>query len=134
MNANVKDKKLRSMLVDCLKEHKKQYGYWYERPYTKHTFLDICTQHNDITLQDLIDRANEEGKSYKDTVVSGYSQEDYDGYNETFVYMEYKRKATDEEWFEEISESLSPQHELNRWNQYLTLKKEFEEWDTQFTA
>jgi hypothetical protein len=122
----MKDKKLRSMLADCIKEHKKRYGYRYERPYTLKTICDVNTSHTEVTLEYLIDCAENQCSDFKDIMVSGYSQDDYDGYPEYFVQMQVKVKATDAEWFEEISDYLSPQHELRKWNQYLALKKEFE--------
>jgi hypothetical protein len=122
----MKDKKLRSMLADCIKEYKKRYGYWYERPYTLKTICDVNTNQTEVTLEYLIDCAEHQCSDLKDIMVSGYSQDDCDGYPEYFVQMQVKVASSDAEWFDEISNTLSPQQDVKRWNQYLQLKKEFE--------
>ena len=122
----MKDTKLRSMLADCLKEYKRRYGYWYERPYTLKTICDVCTAHEEVTLDRLISEAAERCYDPKDILVSGYSQDNYDEYPEYWVEMLVKLKVTDQEWFEEIGNTLSPRHEMERWRRYLELKKEFE--------
>ena len=118
------DAKLRSMIVDCIKEHKKRYGWWYDRPYTIKTVYEENINIKEVTLQDLIDIVRDSGYSLDNLIVGGFSQDSDYGYD-GFVHLDLKVLASDEEWFEEISDYLSPSHELQRWNQYLRLKKEF---------
>lgn len=123
----MKDKQLRSMLVDCIRYHKKVYGYWYERPYTLKTICDVNTNQVDVTLQYLLRCAEDHGVHPKDIQVVGYSQDDYDGYPECFVQMDVKVVASDAEWFDEISNFLSPQWQYDRYKKYWSMKEEFED-------
>jgi len=123
----MKDKKLRSMLVDCIRYHKKTNKYWFERPYTLKTICDVNTNHVDVTLEYLLECAEERGVSPKDVQVVGYSRDDYDGYSESFVSMDVKVASSDAGWLEEISNYLSPQWQYDRYKQYWNMKGEFED-------
>jgi hypothetical protein len=59
--------------------------------------------------------------------VVGYSQDDYDGYPEYSVQMDVKVGASDAEWFDEISNFLSPQWQYDRYKKYWSMKEEFED-------
>lgn len=84
----MKDKALRSKLVDCLKWYKKQHGYWYSRPVEDKEFFETKTDIDSISLQALVNESEENGHDVKNVFVNGYSVTDYDGYLDNYVSLE----------------------------------------------
>lgn len=122
----MKDKQLRKQLADSLCYYKKLYEDWYERPYTMKTIQEWNTNiDGDITLQTMLEVAEENGYSLDELVVDGFSQKGWDDYDENFIQLVVKEPSTDKEWFDDVANSLSPQWEYDRYKQYLELKKEY---------
>lgn len=122
----MKDKKLRSMLVDCVLFYKRTYSSWYERPFTHESLLDINVNCDNLSIGSCMELCVKLGKNPKQVYIFPRVGEDYDGYSENFVEIYTNRKSSDAEWFEEISDHLSPRWEKERYDTYLRLKGEFE--------
>ena len=122
----MRDKKLRAMLVDCILFYKKTYNSWYERPFTHEALLNTNVDCENLSIESCMELCANLGKNPKQVYVFPRVGEDYDGYPEHFIEIYTNRKSSDAEWFEEISNALSPRREKERYDQYLQLKGEFE--------
>ena len=122
----MKDKKLRAMLVDCILFYKKTYNSWYERPFTHEALLNTNVDCENLSIKSCIELCANLGKNPKQVYVFPRVGEDCDGYPEHFIEIYTNRKSSDAEWFDEISNALSPQWEKERYDTYLRLKEEFE--------
>jgi len=122
----MKDKKLRAMLVDCILFYKRTYNSWYERPFTHEELLNTNVDCENLSIKSCMELCTNLGKNPKQVYVFPRVSEDYDGYPEHFIEIYTTRKSSDAEWFEEISNQLSPQWEKERYDTYLRLKEEFE--------
>ena len=122
----MKDKKLRSMILDCVLHYKKLHGCWYERPYTCETILRTDIGCESLNVQSCLDLCKKLKKNPKQVYIYPHICEDHDGYPEHHIELYTNRKSSDVEWFEEISQAISPQWEKQRYDQYLQLKAEFE--------
>ena len=122
----MKDKKLRAMLVDCILFYKKTYNSWYERPFTHECLLNTNVDCENLSVKSCMELCTNLGKNPKLVYVFPRVGEDCDGYPEHFIEIYTTRKSSDAEWFEEISNQLSPRWEKERYDQYLQLKGEFE--------
>lgn len=122
----MKDKKLRTMLVDCILFYKKTYNSWYERPFTHEELLNTNVDCENLSIESCMELCANLGKNPKQVYIFPRVSEDYDGYPEYFVEIYTNRKSSDAEWFDEISNALSPQWEKERYDAYLKLKEEFE--------
>lgn len=122
----VKNTKLRSMIVDCLVHYKRTNGYWYERPSTSQILRTVNTNIGLMSAQDCLELCKEYGKNPRDVYIEPQVFEDCDGYPEYQLDFYTTSKATDEEYYEEIAQALSPSWEKQRYDQYLQYKEEFE--------
>ena len=122
----MRDKKLRAMLVDCILFYKKTYNSWYERPFTHEALLNTNVDCENLSIESCMELCANLGKNPKQVYVFPRVGEDYDGYPAHFIEIYTTRKSSDAEWFEEISEALSPRGEKERYDTYLQLKGEFE--------
>jgi len=122
----MKDKRLRAMLVDCILFYKKTYNSWYERPFTHEELLNTNVDCENLSVKSCMELCTNLGKNPKQVYVFPRVSEDYDGYPEHFIEIYTNRKSSDAEWFEEISDALSPKWEKERYDTYLRLKEEFE--------
>ena len=122
----MKDKKLRGMILDCLIRYKEIYGHKYNRP-TKsvdvHTF-ELTHIYGEPSLKDILSVCDGDiSKIYVKEIVT----QDWDGYPENSLRVYKFEKVSDEEYFDEISNVLSPEYDYKRYNQYFKLKEEFGE-------
>jgi len=122
----MKDMKLRSMLVDCVLFYKRTYNLWYGRPFTHEILLETSVDCDNLSVASCTELCVRLGKNPKQVYIFPRVSEDYDGYPEHFIEIYTNRKSSDAEWFEEISNALSPRLEKERYDQYLQLKGEFE--------
>ena len=122
----MKDKKLRAMLVDCILFYKKTYNSWYDRPFTHEELLNTNVDCENLSIESCMELCANFGKNPKQVYVFPRVSEDYDGYPEHFIEICTNRKSSDAEWFDEISNALSPKWEKERYDTYLRLKEEFE--------
>lgn len=122
----MKDKKIRAMLLDCILHYRKLYGCWYERPFTDETILNTDIRIESLSVASCLELCNNLGKNPKRVYIYPHVYDDCDGYPEHHVELYTRRKVSDEEWFEEICEALSPKWQKERYDQYLQLKEEFE--------
>ena len=122
----MKDKKLRAMLVDCILRYKSLHGMWYERPFTNEILSTVSVDVSPLSVKESLELCKELGISPDNAYLYPQVIEYSDGYPETFIEVSTNRRVTDAEWFEEISNALSPRREKERYDQYLQLKGEFE--------
>lgn len=113
----MKDAKLRSQLMDCLKYFKQLHGYWQQRELVDES---IDTLYQETSLKDIIDQYSAHG----DVWIEGYSVEDHDGFKECRLHIFKKRKQTDQEYFDSVCEVLGG-YDQHEYNQYLRLAQKY---------
>ena len=120
----VKGTKLRRMIADCLMYFPKNERGFYGREEVIVELGEHCTTCR-LALSDLI--SNYKEYNLNEIFITGYNLEDYDGYADNTVSVYAVRKQNDEEYFNSLADYLCPsQHQLEKYKQYLHLKKEFE--------
>lgn len=124
----MKDKKLRSQLAQCIRYYKRMYGDWPKRDYTEQQIYSEATHINGApSVKDIIEFCDDNGYDVSKVFVDGYETRDYDDYPEYWVRLFIKCKCSDQEYFDSVTNSLAPQWQYDRYKQYESMKKEFEE-------
>ena len=114
---------LRKQLADCLKYIRRSSKYGSRRQEVELFLGTHCTNFDTISLQHLIQEYSSYGADK--VLIRGFSSEDYDGYSEGNIEVYTYRKQTDEEYFDDVCQCLSPtKYQQEQYQDYLRLKKQ----------
>lgn len=114
----MKDQKLRSMILDCIKYIKATKEFTVSRESVRYSSINI----SDMTLSDLIEKINEEGVRHSSVEFSSI----FDEWGLHDIYADVLRKQTDEEYFSLLCDFIGDQRGYDKYKQYLELKQCYE--------
>ena len=114
----MKDQKLRSKILDCIKYIKAIKEFTVSRESVRSFSIDITS----MTLSDLIENISKEDVRHSSIVFSSI----WDEWGMHYTYADVLRKQTDEEYFSLLCDFIGDQRGYDKYKQYLELKKYYE--------